>query len=71
MTAVLCSDCVNGIWCETWGENKCMVNKRRIYSGDILGSKCKDYKKRGKDFKPRRCQCKDCLNNETLYEEED
>lgn len=65
----LCSTCVNSIWCDTWGEWKCTVRKRRFY-GSNIPDECKSYKKRGKDFKERPCQCEDCLKNPEVVMEE-
>lgn len=67
MTSSLCGSCVNSIRCETWGEWKCVAKELRIYDPVIY---CKDYKKRGKDFKEPKCQCEDCLKNDLLAEEE-
>lgn len=68
MAEFLCPSCVNSIFCDTWGEWKCLVKERRIYVYAGMTT-CKDYKKRGKDFKKRKCQCEDCLRNELLVEE--
>ena len=64
----LCANCIQSIWCPTWGETKCRELKARIY-GDV--NECSSYKKRGKDFKEVKCQCKDCLKNDSLYEGEE
>lgn len=62
----LCASCSNSLRCYTWGEYRCSVTTRRVYE---TVTKCDDYKKRGKDFKEPRCQCDDCLRNESLAEE--
>ena len=66
----LCSTCSNSIWCSTWGEWKCRVFKKRIYNYKDLVS-CSNYLKRDKNFKESKCQCKSCLENEMLIEEEE
>ena len=68
----LCPTCINSIHCDTWAEWKCKVKERRIYDYKAI-KKCESYKKRDKNFKEPKCQCEDCLKNESLfeYEEED
>ena len=66
MATNLCASCVNAVRCYTWGEWKCTAQARRVYE---TITKCDDYKKRGKVFKESRCQCDDCLRNESLAEE--
>lgn len=70
-TKSLCEDCVSAVSCETWGEVKCLAQKKRIYGYVKLidPAQCKFYKKRGKGFKEPKCQCEDCLRNEQLAEE--
>ena len=68
MSEKLCSSCTSSIWCPTWSEWKCKALKRRIYWNSFLTT-CRFYKKRGKDFKELKCQCDDCLKNETLLDE--
>lgn len=68
MGKFLCETCMNAIWCPTWTEWKCKVKEKRI-RGEM--TKCSDYKKRDKNFKEPKCQCKNCLENELLFEEED
>lgn len=63
---ILCSSCVEGIFCPTWAEWKCRKFKKRIYSKPTT---CKGYKSRPKDFKDPKCQCEDCLKNEILTDE--
>lgn len=58
----LCPSCANSIRCETWGEWKCVPQKKRIYGYKTL-TECKFYKKRSKDFKESPCRCEDCLKN--------
>lgn len=69
-TKSLCEDCTESRWCETWGEVKCLAQKKRIYGYVKLidPAQCKFYKKRGKGFKESKCQCDDCLENELLAE---
>lgn len=62
----LCGSCSSGIWCGTWGQWKCSMKKRRIY--ETL-TKCDSFAKKPKNWKEMRCQCKDCLRNESLAEE--
>ena len=57
------------IWCPTWGEMKCVAHAKRIYNPENL-SECKEYVKRPSNFEERPCQCKDCLTNEKLSEED-
>ena len=64
----LCPTCVNSIWCDTWGEFKCKKLERRIYGYKKM-TECKFYGKRDKFFKERKCQCEDCLKNESLAAE--
>lgn len=67
---VLCASCVNSIRCNTWSEWKCTKRAVRFSSyGYSPPTKCSDYKKRDKDFKEPKCQCDDCLRNESLAEE--
>lgn len=66
---ILCPDCINSIWCNTFAEAKCVKLERRIYGYKTM-TECKFYKKRGKDFKESQCQCEDCLKNEALVREE-
>ena len=68
MAEGLCPSCKNSIWCPTWAEWKCKAKSRRVHSAV---TKCDDYNKRGKDFKESKCQCKDCLRNEILWNEEE
>ena len=68
MAKFLCETCTNAIWCPTWTEWKCKAKKKRIY-GEL--TKCESYKKRDKNFKEPKCQCKNCLENELLFEEEE
>lgn len=69
MAEQICASCVNSIYCDTWAEWKCKINEKRIYSTMELSKKCSDYKKRGKDFNEVKCQCEDCLRNESLLDE--
>lgn len=62
----LCGSCSQAIRCYTWGEWRCSVQKRRVYE---TVTKCDDFVKRPKNWKEMRCQCKDCLRNESLAEE--
>lgn len=67
----LCSSCVNSIWCNTWAEWKCAKRKTRFTNfGYSQPATCTDYKKRDKNFKEPKCQCEDCLRNESLLGEE-
>lgn len=70
MSKQLCASCSSSIWCPTWGEWKCRLHERRIYSAMLLSKQCPDYKRRPKDFKESKCQCKSCLENEALLDEE-
>ena len=65
----LCATCTMSIWCPTWTEWKCKAKEKRIYNYKAVTS-CDDYKKRDKNFKEPKCQCKDCLENDILFEEE-
>ena len=65
----LCPSCINAVTCHTWGEVKCLAQKKRIYGYKTL-TNCRFYKKCGKDFKESPCQCKDCSKNPELVEEE-
>lgn len=57
-----CPTCSNSIRCYTWGEWKCVEQKRRyIHNGPV---ECADYKKRPAGWKEMRCRCEDCLRNE-------
>lgn len=67
MNKGLCCTCANSIACSTWAEWKCLIQKRRIYEYADMTS-CPDYKKRDKDFKESKCQCEDCLKNESLMD---
>lgn len=67
MGKFLCETCMNAIWCPTWTEWRCKVKEKRIRR-EL--TKCSDYKKRDKNFKEPKCQCKNCLENELLFEEE-
>ena len=69
MTESLCMSCVNSIFCKTWTEYKCTVREKRMYDYESI-TKCKQYSKRPKDFKERKCQCENCLNNSIIFEEE-
>lgn len=66
----LCSSCTYSIRCDTWSEWKCKLKRRRIYSTMPFANECSDYKKRDKNFKESKCQCDDCLQNESLIDEE-
>lgn len=68
MNEYLCSTCSKSIWCPTWAEWKCMLKERRIYSSMSLSKQCSDYQKRDKNFKESKCQCDDCLDNESLFD---
>lgn len=68
MAKFLCETCMNAIWCPTWAEWKCRSKEKRIRR-EL--TKCSDYKKRDKNFKEPKCQCKSCLENELLFEEEE
>lgn len=68
MAKTLCETCVHGIFCPTWAEWRCKAKEKRIY--DNL-TQCESYKKRDKNFKEPKCQCKSCLENELLFEEEE
>lgn len=70
MNEGLCTKCANSIFCPTWAEYKCTVLKRRIYDYKTLEF-CKEYKKRDKNFKESICQCKDCLDNELIIDEQE
>lgn len=67
----LCTSCVNCVRCYTWGEWKCLKQAVRFTShGHSMPTKCSDYEKRDNNFKEPKCQCKDCLVNESLWDEE-
>lgn len=66
----LCATCSHSILCRTWSEYKCRVKERRIYYPPESTKDCSNYKKRDKNFKESKCQCKDCLANETLLDED-
>lgn len=53
-----CENCESAIFCDTWGEYKCLKKLRRVRDGEA--DNCADYKKR-KDEMPD-CQCEDCMN---------
>ena len=64
-----CPTCSNSIRCDTWGEWKCAVHKRRyIHNGPVI---CSDFKKRPINWKEMRCGCEDCQKNEVLMEGKD
>lgn len=63
----LCPTCEKSIRCDTWAEWKCLVQKSRYHHNGPM--ECADFKKRSKDFKAARCQCEDCLKNESLSAE--
>lgn len=66
----LCSSCSNSIRCDTWAEWKCTKRAIRFSSyGYSMPAKCSDYVKRPKNWKEMKCQCEDCLKNESLTEE--
>lgn len=67
MVKGLCATCTNGIRCPTWAEWRCKAKEKRIYNADKL-TKCESYKKRDKNFKEPKCQCRSCLENEKLWE---
>lgn len=62
----VCSICEHSIWCDTWGEFKCLEYKMRK---GIAVISCPKFKKRPKDFKERPCQCDDCLSRSRDEEE--
>ena len=66
----LCSRCAFAIWCPTWAEMKCLAKNKRITEWATLGD-CDSYKSKDKDFKEPECQCKNCLENDLLLDEED
>lgn len=66
----LCHSCTNSIWCATWCEWKCTKHAVRFTSyGHSQPTSCLDYKRRDKNFKGTKCQCKDCLINEKLLDD--
>lgn len=70
--ANLCESCVSSRWCATWAEWRCLKQAIQFSSyGYSMPTKCSDYKKRDKNFKEPRCQCEDCLQNESLLDELD
>lgn len=70
--ANLCESCVSSRWCATWAERKCVKRGLRFTAyGHFQPAECPDYKKRDKNFKEPRCQCEDCLQNESLLDELD
>ena len=69
MAKSLCKSCVNSIFCKTWKEYKCIVREKRVYDYESI-TRCKQYNKRPNSFKERKCQCKDCLNNSIIFEED-
>lgn len=68
MAEDLCSTCANSIRCDTWAEWKCRKFERRIYDYYTM-TNCEFYKKRQKNFKEPKCQCEDCINNESLCDD--
>lgn len=68
-TTGLCPTCIHSVWCPTWAEWKCTVKSKRI---PVLSrvKVCSDFKKRDKDFEEPKCQCKNCLENDILWNEE-
>lgn len=66
--ASLCPTCGSAIWCDTWGQFKC-VEKKIYITGYKTMTVCGSYKKRPKGFKEPACQCEDCLKNELLTAE--
>ena len=68
MVKGLCETCAESIWCQTWAEWRCKAKEKRIYNADKL-MECEFYKKRDKNFKEPKCQCRSCLENELLFEE--
>ena len=69
MSELLCATCVNSIRCPTWAEWRCKKFERRIQGYKSM-PRCKFYAKRPANFKEPRCQCRFCLENDKLYEEE-
>lgn len=65
----LCPTCINSLFCNTYGEIKCLIQKKRIYGYKTM-TECKFYKKTPSWFKKGRCQCEDCLKNPNLEVEE-
>lgn len=55
-----CTICANAIWCPTWAEWKCVVQKKRHVAAV---TNCDDFKPKAKSFKEPECQCEDCLAN--------
>ena len=68
MAESLCKSCANSIFCKTWAEYKCKAFEKRMYDYKSV-TKCQQYSKRPKNFKESECQCEDCLNNSTVFEE--
>lgn len=56
-----CKNCSNSIFCDTWGEWKCVTRTLR-YSEPV--EDCEDFVKRSAGWKEKKCQCKDCLRTE-------
>lgn len=63
---ILCSSCIESIFCPTWAEWKCKKFKKRIYFKPTI---CKGYKERPKNFEEPKCQCENCLRNDILTDE--
>lgn len=62
-TKTLCSSCTGAIWCETWGQYKCIIKERHITGRKSV---CGTYTKRPSNWKEKPCQCEDCLKNPNI-----
>lgn len=57
-----CFDCGSSVWCQTWGELKCIKKKQRMYRV-LRDDECKDFNKRTNGhIMDNACQCEDCLS---------
>lgn len=57
-----CFDCGNAVFCQTWGELKCLKKGQRMYR-IFSDSECKDFTKREKGhILDTPCQCEDCMS---------
>lgn len=62
-----CMNCEHSIFCESWGEYKCLVKSRRIYEPENEAIFCDDYKRERRRVgeSESKCQCKTCLSRAT------
>ena len=61
-----CKNCEHGIFCNSWGEYKCVVLIRRIYKPDEEALGCVYYKKKSRKVlqDDPKCRCEHCQSRE-------